>query len=551
MGERWYEQAVVYCAEVQAFQDSNGDGIGDFRGLIDRLDYLGRLGVTCLWLNPIHPSPGRDDGYDVTDFYAVHPSLGTMGDFAELVHEAGNRGIKVIIDLVVNHTSDQHPWFQQARADPDSPYRDWYVWSDTEPADRHQGMVFPGEQRETWTYDRRAKAWYYHRFYDFEPDLNTLHPPVWQEIKKIVAFWVQLGVAGFRMDAAPFVIEETVPGKPAGAKRFELLTDIRQHLQWRQGDAIILAEANVEPAELVEYFADSGGSANRLHMLFDFNLNGRLMLALAREDAEPIGEAVRATPPLPAAAQWATFLRNHDENDLSRLTAEQRADVFEKFGPDPEMRLYDRGIRRRMAPMLGNDRRRLELAYSLQFTLRGSPVLRYGEEIGMGEDLSLEGRDAIRTPMQWDNRPNAGFSTAAADKLFRPVISKGEYGYQNVNAAEQRHDRDSLFSWFERMIRTLRECPEVGTGTCAIADAAVPRHVLAHLCESHLGCTLFLHNLADRPTTVDLSKVAAAVGPAAGPAELFADTGYGPVPDDLAEVNLSGYGYRWLRLRTR
>jgi maltose alpha-D-glucosyltransferase/alpha-amylase len=549
MGERWYEQAVVYCAEVQAFQDSNGDGVGDLRGLIDRLDYLARLGVTCLWLNPIHPSPGRDDGYDVSDFYGVHPALGTLGDFAELLHEAGNRGIKVIIDLVVNHTSDQHPWFRSARFDPDSPYRDWYVWSEEEPPDRHQGMVFPGEQRETWTYDRTAKAWYYHRFYDFEPDLNTFHPPVWQEIKKIMAFWTQLGVAGFRMDAAPFVIEETVPGKPAGEKRFELLTDLREHLSWRQGDAVILAEANVEPAELVGYFS-SGDGSDRLHMLFDFALNSRLMLALARADGEPIGEALRATPPLPAAAQWATFLRNHDENDLSRLTAEQRADVFAAFGPKPEMRLYDRGIRRRLAPMLGNDRRRIELAYSLQFTLRGTPVIRYGEEIGMGEDLALEGRDAIRTPMQWEDRPNAGFSTAPAADLFRPVISTGEYGYPAVNAAAQRQDRDSLLSWFERMIRTLKETPEVGAGTCTVVDAPVPRNVVAHLAESHLGRTVFLHNLADTEVTVDLAKVAATAGTADGPAELFADHRYGELPADLSAIPLSPYGYRWIRLRT-
>jgi maltose alpha-D-glucosyltransferase / alpha-amylase len=544
MGERWYEQAVVYCAEVQSFQDSNGDGTGDFRGLIDRLDYLARLGITCLWLNPIHPSPGRDDGYDVADFYNVHPALGTLGDFAELLHEAGNRGIRVIIDLVVNHTSDEHPWFQSARSDPDSPYRDWYIWSEEAPADRHQGMVFPGEQRETWTYDRKAKAYYYHRFYDFEPDLNALHPPVWQEIKKIMAFWTQLGVAGFRMDAAPFVIEETVPGHSAGAKHFELLTDLREHLSWRRGDAIVLAEANVEPAELVEYFT-SGDGSDRLHMLFDFALNGRLMLALAREDAEPVIEALRSTPQLPAAAQWATFLRNHDENDLSRLTPEQRADVFASFGPDPSMRLYDRGIRRRMAPMLGNDRRRLELAYSLQFSLRGTPVLRYGEEIGMGEDLSLEGRDAIRTPMQWDDLPQAGFSTAK--KLIRPVVATGEYGYPTVNAAAQRRDRDSLLSWFERMIRTLKECPQIGTGTCTAADVPTPRHVFAHVAESHLGCTLFLHNLADRDATVDMSSLGDKVG-AAGISPLFADHPYEDL--DLAKLTLAPYGYRWLNLRT-
>jgi maltose alpha-D-glucosyltransferase / alpha-amylase len=546
MAERWYKEAVVYCLEVQSFQDSDDDGIGDFRGLISRLDYLARLGVTCMWLNPIHPSPGLDDGYDVTDFYGVHPALGTLGDFAELLHQADSRGIRVMIDMVVNHTSDQHPWFRSARSSPDSPYRDWYVWSETEPPDRRQGMVFPGEQTETWTYDRTAKAWYYHRFYDFEPDLNTANPRVWAEIKKIVGFWTQLGVAGFRLDAAPFIIEQTRPGEPDPPKRFELLTDLHEHLSWRRGNGIVLAEANVEPAKLGEYFGDSGGSGNRLHMLFDFALNTRLMLALARGEAEPVVEALRATPRLPATAQWATFLRNHDENDLSRLTADQRAEVFEAFGPEPEMRLYDRGIRRRLAPMLGNDRRRIELAYSLQFTLRGTPVLRYGAEIGMGDDLSLPERDSIRTPMQWSDAPNGGFSNAPADRLIRPVIDEGEYGYRRVNMTAQRRDAGSLLGWFERMIHTLRECPEVGEGDCTVVDLALPRQVLAHRADSAEGTTLFLHNLGEEAVEFDLGKQ---VQPADHPIELFGDQEYDPPGADLCGLALGGYGYRWIRLR--
>lgn len=456
MGERWYTESVIYCLDVDTFQDSNGDGIGDFQGLISRLDYLTRLGINCLWLHPIHPTPGRDDGYDATDFYNVDPRLGTLGDFAELLHEAANRGIKVIIDLVVNHTSDEHPWFQSAVASKDSPYRDWFVWTDKEPADRYQGMVFPGEQAETWTYHRRARAWYYHRFYDFQPDLNFANPLVRAEVKKILAFWIQLGVAGFRMDAVPFIIELTEPGRAEPPMDFDYLSELRQHIQWRRGDAVLLAEANVEPEKLPEYFGDAGGSANRIHMLFDFMLNGRLVLALARQNPEPVIDWLKTTPKLPAGGQWATFLRNHDEIDLSRLTAEQREDVFEQFGPDEDMRLYDRGIRRRLGPMLGGDRSRLELAYSLQFTLRGTPVLRYGEEIGMGEDLSQVGRYAIRTPMQWSFATNAGFSDA---EPIRPVISKGEYSYEQVNVTAQRHDPASLLAWFERMIRTLRESP--------------------------------------------------------------------------------------------
>ncbi len=544
MGDRWYSEAVVYCLDIDTYADSDGDGVGDIRGLIGRLDYLARLGVTCLWLHPIHPSPNRDDGYDVTDFYNVDPRFGTLGDFAELLHQAQNRGIRVIIDLVVNHTSDEHPWFQSARSSPDSPYRDWYVWSDTEPDDRHQGMVFPGEQKETWSYDRTAKAWFYHRFYKFQPDLNFANPEVRAEVKKIMSFWLQLGVSGFRMDAVPFIIELTEPGNPDSPKDFEFLTEMRQHVQWRRGDAVLLAEANVEPDQLPTFFGDASGSGNRIHMLFDFMLNGRLMLALARQDPESLIEALRDTPKLPVGGQWATFLRNHDEIDLSRLTTEQRNQVYAEFGPDENMRIYDRGIRRRLAPMLGNDRRRLELAYALQFSLRGTPVLRYGEEIGMGEDLSLPGREAIRTPMQWSYQPNAGFSTADAEKLVRPVIDKGEFGYQNVNVTAQRGDPKSLLAWFERMIRTLREAPEIGSGSTTHIDVAMPPGVLAHRADGPTGTMVFLHNLGTDDVEVDLSSLE----PEADlPIDVLTDRGYGEL-GKLGAVKVSGHGYRWIRL---
>jgi maltose alpha-D-glucosyltransferase/alpha-amylase len=545
MTDRWYENAVIYCLDIDTYADSNGDGVGDIRGLIGRLDYLARLGVTCIWLNPIHPSPDRDDGYDVEDFYNVDPRFGNLGEFAELLHRAGNLGIKVIIDLVVNHTSDQHPWFQSARSSPDSPYRDWYVWSETAPPDRRQGMVFPGEQNETWSYDEKAKQWYYHRFYKFQPDLNIKNQQVREEIKKICVFWLQLGVAGFRMDAVPFIIEETEAGDANPPKDLTYLTELRQHVQWRRGDAVLLAEANVEPEQLKHFFGDIGGSGNRIHMLFDFMLNGRLVLALARRDPESIIDALQDTPVPPPGGQWATFLRNHDEIDLSRLTAEQRAEVFEQFGPDENMQLYGRGIRRRLAPMLNNDRRRLELAYALQFSLRGTPVLRYGEEIGMGDDLSLKGRDSIRTPMQWSLLPNGGFSTAEPDRLVRPVVSTGEYGYQKVNVTSQRHDPNSLLSWFERMIRTLREAPEVGSGTCTHVDLPAPHGVLVHRADGVTGTMLFVHNLGEHDATVDLSSLAKE---AEYPNDVLADREYGDL-GKLDAVAVGGYGYRWIRLR--
>jgi maltose alpha-D-glucosyltransferase / alpha-amylase len=543
VSEHWYDEAVIYCLDVETYADSDGDGYGDFRGLMGRLDYLSRLGVTCLWLAPVHPSPRRDDGYDVTDFYTVDPRLGSLGDFAELLHQADNRGLRIIIDLVVNHTSDEHPWFVDACSSPESPYRDWYVWSKTEPPDRFQGMVFPGEQHDTWTYNRKAKAWYYHRFYDFQPDLDMQNPQVRAELKKIMGFWLQLGVSGFRIDAAPFVIELTEPGNGDPAKDFGYLTELRQHASWRRGDALLLAEANVEPDQLPKYFGDEGGSANRLHMLFDFLLNGRLILALARKDPEPVVEALRATPALPAGAQWATFLRNHDEIDLSRLTAEQREEVFAAFGPEPTMRLYDRGIRRRLAPMFGGDRARLELAYSLQFTLRGTPVLRYGEEIGMGDDLSLPDRQAIRTPMQWSGSVNGGFTDS--DRPVRPTVTGGPYDYRKINVTDQRHDPTSLLAWFERMIHTLRESPEVGNGSCTVIDEKLPPGILAHRADGPSGSMLFLHNLGEAPSTVDLSMLAAE---ADHPNQVFGDQPDQPV-GDLSALELGRYGYRWIRLR--
>jgi maltose alpha-D-glucosyltransferase/alpha-amylase len=537
VSDRWYKQAVLYCVEVETYQDGNGDGIGDLPGLTARLDHIARLGATCLWLNPIHPTPNRDDGYDITDYYGVDPRIGTLGDFAELLHQAENRGLRVILDLVVNHTSDEHPWFQSARSDPKSPYRDWYVWSKEEPSDRRQGMVFPGFQKETWTYDDVAEAWYYHRFYDFQPDLNVANPEVRAEIRKILGYWLRLGVSGFRIDAAPFIIEQTRPNEPDPAHDFELLHDLHDTITWRRGDALMLAEANVEREELVQYF----GGGDRLPMMFDFQLNQRTMLALARGDATPIVSALDAAPALPPSCQWATFLRNHDEADLGRLGDHEREEVFAEFAPDADMRLYDRGIRRRLAPMLGGDLQRLRMAYALLCSLPGTPVIRYGEEIGMGDDLSLPERNAIRTPMQWTDQDNGGFSPAKKKQLVRQVISGGDFGFETVNVLAQRHDPDSLLRWVERMLQSRKDCPEFGGGKAEAVDLGCPS-VLALSYTASTGCVLALTNLAPDAVTVDASSVA--TGHAV---ELFSDTSYEPVDAGLEAVPLNGYGFRWIR----
>ena len=376
----------------------------------------------------------------------------------------------MLIDLVVNHTSNEHPWFKDARSSRDSYYRDWYVWSDEKPENADEGMVFPGVQTTTWTYDDKAEQYYFHRFYEFQPDLNTSNPLVQAEILKIMGFWLQLGVSGFRMDAVPFVIAKKGADVKAPRPQYEMLRSFREFLQWRLGDSIILAEANVLPKENLNYFGEDG---DRMQMMFNFHANQNLFYALASGDARPLAAALKVTKPRPATAQWGLFLRNHDELDLGRLTEEQRQTVFEKFGPDKNMQLYDRGIRRRLAPMLGGDRRRLELAYSLMYTLPGTPVLRYGDEIAMGDDLSLPERNCARTPMQWSTEPNAGFTKHAKPK--NPVIDKGPFGYDHVNVAMQRRDPQSMLNWTERMIRMRKEVPEIGWATLPSSPRAIRR----------------------------------------------------------------------------
>jgi len=493
----WYKNAVIYCLHVGTFMDANGDGIGDFEGLMRRLDYLAGLGVTCIWLMPFQKSPRRDDGYDISDYLSVDPSYGTLGDFVEFSHEAEQRGIRVIMDLVVNHTSDQHPWFVAAKRSKTSKYRDYYVWSEKRPKDADTGMVFPGVQKTTWTFHREARAYYFHRFYEFQPDLNTSNPAVQEEIRKIMGFWLQLGVAGFRMDAIPFVIETKGAGKKH-VEHYAMLRDMREFLQWRRGDAMIIAEANVLPETDMRYFGDDG---DRMHMMFNFQVNQRLFYALASEDARPLEKALLATRDRPATAQWGQFLRNHDELDLGRLSDEERDIVFREFGPDENMQLYGRGIRRRLAPMLSGDRRRLELAYSLLFTLPGTPVIRYGDEIGMGDDLELDERNASRTPMQWSTEPNAGFSRAS--KLVLPVIADGPYSYAKINVADQRREPESMLNWTERIIRMRKEVPELGWGDFQIVETK-NRGVLALRYEWRRNVVVTVHNLLPEAVQIEM-----------------------------------------------
>jgi len=537
----WYKNAVVYCLSVGTYMDANGDGVGDFQGLMRRLDYLHGLGVTAIWLMPFQTSPGRDDGYDVSDYYGINPAFGTLGDFVEFTHGAKQRGIRVLIDLVVNHTSDQHRWFQEARRDPKSKYRDWYIWSKKRPANADKGMVFPGVQKTTWSHDSVAKEWYFHRFYDFQPDLNTSNPAVQGEILKIMGFWIQLGVSGFRMDAVPFVIGTKGADVTAPREQYDMLRTFREFLQWRVGDSIVLAEANVMPRTDMQYFGDDG---DRMHMMFNFQVNQNLFYALASGDTGPLIKALHKTENRPATGQWGIFLRNHDELDLGRLSKVQRQAVFDAFGPNPEDQLYERGIRRRLAPMLGGDRRRIELAYSLMFTLPGTPVLRYGDELGMGDDLKLPERVCCRTPMQWSTEPNGGFTKS--DKPLVPVISDGPYSYQHVNAAEQRRDSNSLLNWMERIIRMRKEVPEVGWGQFHVVNIRDPE-VLGLRYDWRNNSVLFLHNLSGNPREIEFSTGLKGEDEGALINLLAADHSR-PQKNGKHCVCLEAYGYRWYRV---
>jgi maltose alpha-D-glucosyltransferase/alpha-amylase len=537
----WYKNAVIYSLDLETFMDGNGDGCGDFRGLMQRLDYLDTLGIDVIWLAPFQPSPNRDNGYDISDFYGIDPRHGSSGEFVEFMNQANKRGIAVIMDLVVNHTSDRHPWFQQARTSETSAFRDYYIWSKTRPRGWNKGMVFPGVQEAVWTRDAKANAYYFHRFYKHQPDLNMENPDVRSEILRVMGYWLQLGVQGFRMDAVPFAIQESPLKRKGRAKdglRFDWLEEMRRFLQWRSRDAIMLGEANVLPEETLPYFGKDGEG---IHMMFNFFVNQHLFFALASGDVRSLAAALRATSHIPHTAQWAQFLRNHDELDLGRLSEEQRQAVFKRFGPDSNMQLYGRGIRRRLAPMLG-DRRNLELAYSLMFALPGTPVIRYGDEIGMGDDLSRPEREAVRTPMQWSSERNAGFSSAK--RLSHRVISGGIYGCEHINVESQRRDQNSLLNWTVRMIRVRKETPEIGWGKYKVVQTG-NRGVLG-LCHEWRGNRVVtLHNFTRRPQEVKVH-----LGGPGGEvlANLLADNESRAGAGGIHQIALEEFGYRWYRV---
>jgi trehalose synthase len=540
--DQWWKTAVIYCLDVETFMDWNDDGTGDFEGLSHRIDYLAELGVTCLWLMPFYPTPDRDDGYDISDFYGVDPRLGHLGDVVEVVRTARDRGIRVIVDLVVNHTSDQHPWFTASRSSVDSPYRDWYVWRDEPPA-HPEATSFPGEETGTWQLDEKTNQYYLHNFYHFQPDLNVTNPLVRDEIAKVMGFWLQLGVTGFRVDAVPFFLdtEGVEPGHGRLADPLDYLKSLRAFLERRSGEAVLLGEVNLSREKQVAYFG--GDISDGLTMQFDFIGMQNLYLSLAREDARPLAAALAARPVLPGVAQWANFVRNHDELTLDKLTEKERQEVFAAFGPEPGMQVYGRGIIRRLPPMLHGDPRRIRMVYSLLFSLPGTPVLFYGEEIGMGEYLAAGDRQAVRTPMQWNAHKNAGFSNARRSRLPSPIV-EGGFSPEHVNVADQRHDDGSLLHFIRRLIERYRASAEIGWGSFEVLDQSLDS-VLAHSVSGDEGRMIAVHNLSPEPAVVTLRlgrKVAETKL-----VDLLRDDSALTDASGRVELALEGYGYRWLR----
>jgi len=539
MSSDWYKDAIVYELHVKAFSDSNGDGVGDFPGLMRKLDYLQGLGVNCLWLLPFYPSPLKDDGYDIADYCNVHPDYGTLEDFQAFLDEAHRRAIRVIIELVLNHTSDQHPWFQEARQNPASSHRAYYVWSDADDRYRDARVIFRDTERSNWTWDPMTKAYFWHRFFGHQPDLNYDNPAVQEEILRVIAFWLDRGVDGLRCDAVPYLFEregticENLPETHVFIRR------VRRFVDDRYGDRMLLAEANQWPEDVVAYF----GGGDEFHMAYHFPLMPRMFMGIRREDRYPIVEILRRTPPIPAGCQWALFLRNHDELTLEMVTDEERDYLYREYAGDPRARL-NLGIRRRLAPLLDGSRRRIELLNSLLVSLPGTPIIYYGDEIGMGDNIYLGDRKGVRTPMQWSADRNAGFSRCDPDRLYLPPIENPLYHYAAINVDAQERSPASLLNWMKRLIAIRKRFPAFGRGALEFLDPA-NRKVFAYLREGESETILCVANLSRfvQPCELDLRRYENRV-----PVELFGSTPFPAIGNLPYFLTLGPHTFYWFRL---
>ena len=540
---RWYKRAVIYELPVKSFYDGNADGVGDFPGLIEKLDYLEGLGVSCLWLLPFFPSPLRDDGYDITDYCDVHPTYGTLDDFRRFLDGAHERRMHVVIELVLNHTSDQHPWFRRAREAPSgSIERDFYVWSDTDDKYRGARVIFVDSERSNWTWDPVAGAYYWHRFFHHQPDLNYDNPIVLQEILKVIDFWFERGVDGLRLDAVPYLVEREGTSCENLPDTHAVLKEIRRHIDERWPNRMLLAEANQFPADVRAYFADG----DECHMAYHFPLMPRIFMGLHLEDRHPIVEIMQQTPAIPDVCQWALFLRNHDELTLEMVTDEERDYMHLAYSLDPQARV-NLGIRRRLAPLMGNNRRRIELLNSLLFSFPGTPIVYYGDEIGMGDNVYLGDRNGVRTPMQWTSDRNARFSRADPARLYSPVIMDPIYGYQGLNVEAQERDGSSLLQWMKNLIGLRKLFPVLGVGSMRLLEPE-NRKVLAYIRELENDAILCVANLSRsvQPVELDLAPFAGFV-----PIEVLGYTEFPIIGERPYFLTLGPYGFYWFELQRR
>lgn len=536
----WYKDAVMYEAHIKSLYDSNADGYGDFKGLTQKLDYIQELGVNVIWLLPFYPSPLRDDGYDIADYEGINPAYGNMDDFRSFMTEAHRRGIKVFTELVINHTSDQHPWFQRARhAPPGSSERNFYVWSDDNHKYKDARIIFVDTEKSNWTWDPVAKAYYWHRFFSHQPDLNFDNPEVLKEVTRIMNLWLDMGVDGLRLDAIPYLIERDGTNCENLPETHNILKQLRTSLDANHKSRVFLAEANQWAKDTTKYFGDS----DECQMAFHFPVMPRLYLAIAQEDRRPIEETMKSTPAIPPSCQWVMFLRNHDELTLEMVTDEERAFMYKTYAPDPRMHC-NVGIRRRLAPLMDFSRPRIQLLNSLLLSMPGTPVLYYGDEIGMGDDIYLKDRDGVRTPMQWSSDRNAGFSRASWSKLYATPINDPIAGYQSVNVESQQLNPSSFLKWMQAIIALRKEHPVFGRGTMEFVEPDNLK-VLSYVRKYQDEKILVVANLAGsaQSTTIDLSAYTGAT-----PVELFGNGKFPAITDKPYVLTLSPYSFYWLKL---
>jgi len=537
--ERWFQRAVFYEVSVRSFYDANGDGTGDLQGLIEKLDYLSWLGIDCLWLLPFYSSPLRDGGYDIADFFTILPEYGKLGDAVRLMEEAHRRGIRIIADLVVNHTSDQHPWFQESRQSRENPRADWYVWSDDDKKYSDARIIFTDTERSNWAWDGNRQQYYWHRFFSHQPDLNYDNPEVQEAMLGILRFWLNLGLDGFRLDAVPYLFEREGTNCENLPETHQFLRRMRKEVDAGYPGRVLLAEANQWPADVVEYFGDS----DECHMCFNFPLMPRMFMALRRAQRHPITEILAQTPEVPEGCQWGIFLRNHDELTLEMVTDEERDYMWNEYAKDPRMKL-NIGIRRRLAPLVDNDRRVMELFHAMLFSLPGSPILYYGDEIGMGDNIFLGDRDGVRTPMQWSPDRNAGFSRADFAQLYSAPLMDPVYGYQALNVEGELRDPSSLLHWLQRMLAVRKRHPLFGIGSFDVLSAENPS-VLAYIRELGDDVVLCVNNLSRfaQPVELSLQRFEGRT-----PIELLGRVPFPRIGELPYLLTLGPYGFYWFQI---